>query len=115
MQAEEEAAAELLAASKAKTGTTPVMLGRTQSGGLQRSKSTLGDYGSHPTALTRGKSFINRFNPGESEELYKKKHETEVMETLLWMKLKLMVNQAQKEMPEKIEAAWQVSEMLDSL
>ena len=37
------------------------------------------------------------------------------METLLWMKLKLMVNQAQKEMPEKIEAAWQVSEMLDSL
>jgi len=76
-------------------------------GGLHRTKSTLGDYGAKPTALTRGKSFINRFNPGESSDNYRKKHEGELMETLLWLKLKLLVNQIQKEKEEEIEVAWQ--------
>ena len=70
------------------------------------------DNGSKLTALTRGKSLINRFNPGESKEQYQKKHEAELIETLIWMKLKLVVNQAQKEMSEKIEAAWQAPELL---
>jgi len=60
----------------------------------------------HRNVLERSHSLLNRFNPGEDKEHYQKKREDDLMQTLLWLKLKLLVNLVQHEKPEAVELAW---------
>jgi len=70
------------------------------------SKST--SLGTAPSMLTRSHSLLGRFNPGESHEHYQHTKQQNTIETLTWLKLKLLVNHVQDEMADKIEEAWEV-------
>jgi len=63
--------------------------------------------------LTRTHSLLGRFNPGESRTAYEEKKQQHTIETMTWLKFKLLVNRVQIGMHERIEQAWKVAEIID--
>ena len=57
----------------------------------------------------RSHSILGRFNPGEGKEHYEHRRVKHLVETMVWMKFKVLVNKVMEEKAEEIETVWEVN------